>query len=162
MFHPNDKIHGLIAFFPPGAHYQYDNVGREMATWQDEDNYTPDLLNWTNVNDNGYLAPLSHNDLNQYTGINGFVPQYDGNFNQTTSYYGQTFVYNAQNQLVDGSMQAIYDGLGRCVRRTVAGVTRLFTYDEWNPITEWDAAGNWRGWTIYGTRADEVLLRWDA
>jgi RHS repeat-associated protein len=182
-------------------HYQYDNVGREVARWRDEDgnkgerfwfnpaneitravyhadnvstgnpsnwnrfrdyNYTPDLLNWTSVNDNGYLAPLGHNDLNQYTGINGFVPQYDGNFNQTTSYYGQTFAYNAQNQLVDGSMQATYDGLGRCVRRTVSGVTTLFTYDDWNPVTEWDGAGNWRGWTIYGAKADEVLLRYDA
>jgi len=183
-------------------HYQYDNVGREVARWRDEDrnkgerfwfnpaseirravyqadnvssdnpsnwnrfrdyNYTPDLLNWTSVNDNGYLAPLANNAMNQYTGINGFVPSYDGNFNQITSYYGQTFVYNAQNQLVDGSsMQATYDGLGRCVRRTVGGNTLLFTYDEWNPITEWDGAGNWRGWTIYGAKADEVLLRYDA
>lgn len=78
------------------------------------------------------------------------------------AYNGSTFVYNAQYQLVGGSIQATYDGLGRCVRRTVGGVTKLFTYDDWNPITEWDGAGNWRAWTIYGPKADEVLLRYDA
>src|SRR5256714_12280786 len=183
-------------------HYQYNNVGREVARWREEGgnkgeqfwfnpaneitravyqadnvwtgnasnwnrfrdyNYAPDLLNWTSVNDNGYLAPLAHNDLNQYTGINGFAPSYDGNFNQTTSYYGQTFVYNAQNQLVDGgSMRATYDGLGRCVRRTVGGNTLLFTYDGWNPIYEWDQSGNWVALNIYGPRADEILGRYDA
>jgi len=59
-------------------------------------------------------------------------------------------------------MQATYDGLGRCVRRTVGGVTTLFTDDKWNPITEWDSAGNWRGWTIYGAKTDEVVVRYDA
>jgi RHS repeat-associated protein len=43
----------------------------------------------------------------------------------------------------------------------VGGNTLLFTYDGWNPIMEWDSAGNWRGWTIYGAKADEVLLRYD-
>jgi RHS repeat-associated protein len=55
-----------------------------------------------------------------------------------------------------------YDGLGRCVRRTVDGVTRLFTYDAWNPIMEWDEAGNWKAMNLYGSGADEILGRYDA
>jgi RHS repeat-associated protein len=183
------------------THYQFDNVGREVARWRDEDgskgerfwfnaadqltravyqadnvatpnpsnwtrfrdyNYEGDLLNWASVNDNGYLAGLQHSQLNQYTSVNTVPIGFDGNFNQTTSYYGHSFAYNAQNQLVGGSMQATYDGLGRCVRRTLGGNTLLFTYDGWNPILEWDASGNFRGWTIYGAKADEVLLRYDA
>ncbi len=182
-------------------HYQYDNIGREVARWRDEDaskgehfwfnaasqltravyqtdnawtaspsnwnrfrdyNHTPDLLNWTSVNDNGYVAPFQHSDLNQYTSINGAPMSFDANFNQTTTHYGYSFVYNAQNQVAGGSMQATYDGLGRCVRRTVGGNTLLFTYDGWNPILEWDGAGNWKGWTIYGARTDEVVARYDA
>jgi RHS repeat-associated protein len=183
------------------THYQFDNVGREVARWRDEDGFkgerfwfnaadqltravyqadnvaTPNpsnwtrfrdynheagLLNWTSVNDNGYLAQLQHSQLNQYTNVNTVPISFDGNFNQTSSYYGHSYLYNAQNQLVGGSMQATYDGLGRCVRRTLGGNTLLFTYDGWNPIIEWDASNNFRGWTIYGAGADEVLLRYDA
>jgi RHS repeat-associated protein len=183
------------------THYQYDNVGREVARWRDEEgskgerfwfnaanqltravyqadnvwtpnpsnwtgfrdyNHTQDLLNWASVNDNGYLAQLQHSEMNQYTNVNGVQMGFDANFNQTSSYYGYTFVYNAQNQLVSGSIQATYDGLGRCVRRTVGGNTLLFTYDGWNPIMEWDTNGNCPAWTIYGAKPDEVLVRDDA
>jgi RHS repeat-associated protein len=59
-------------------------------------------------------------------------------------------------------MQATYDGLGRCVKRTVGVNTVLFTYDGWNPIMEWDTNGNCTAWTIYGAKPDEVLVRDDA
>lgn len=182
-------------------HYRYDNLGREFATWRDEDggkgehfsynaanqltravykadnvstgnpsnwatfrdyHYAPDLLNWTAVNANGYWAPFANSPLNQYTSVNSFVPSYDGNFNQTTGYYGATFSYNAENQLVGGSMEATYDGLGRCVRRTGGGTTTLFTYDGWTPILEWDQWGNRRVWNVYGVGPDDILVRWDA
>ena len=120
------------------------------------------MLNWTSVNANGNLSPLANNALNQFTSVNGFVPSYDGNFNQTTNHYGQTFAYNAANQVVGGSLQATYDGLGRCVRRTVGGVTTLFTYDNWNPIVEWDQGGNWKANNMYGAKPDEILGRSDA
>jgi hypothetical protein len=94
--------------------------------------------------------------------VNNVPISYDANFNQTSSYHGYSFAYNAQNQVVAGSIQATYDGLGRCVRRTVGGNTMVFTYDGWNPIIEWDGGGNLKGWTIYGAKSDEVLLRYDA
>jgi RHS repeat-associated protein len=86
---------------------------------------------------------------------------YDGNFN-LTSYNGASFSYDAENHLVGESMQATYDGLGRCVRRTTSSGTRLYTYDEWNPIVEWDQWGNFAAWNMYGSRPDAILVRWDA
>ena len=34
-------------------------------------------------------------------------------------------------------------------------------YDGWKPILEWDGAGNWRAWNIYGAGSDEILMRYD-
>src|SRR5205085_11725445 len=118
------------------------------------------FLNWAWVNDNGSVRPFESNALNQYTSVSRQSVGYDGNFNMS-GYDGVAFSYDAENHLVGGSMQATYDGLGRCVRRTINGATRLFTYDEWNAILEWDQGGNFFAWNIYGERADEILLRSD-
>jgi len=186
------------------SHYQYDKLGRETATWRDEDTgsgsgwgerfeyentdqvkkvfynaqnawtetpqnatnvqeygYSPDKLNRTSVSNNGvttgYTMP---NGMNQYTNVGNQAISYDNHFN-IASYNGLTFTYDAENHLVGGSMQATYDGLGRCVRRTTAGGTRVFTYDGWKPILEWDQWGNWLAWNIYGAGADEILARND-
>jgi RHS repeat-associated protein len=48
------------------------------------------------------------------------------------------------------------------VKRTIDGVTRLFTYDAWNPIMEWDGSGNWKAMNLYGSGADEILGRYDS
>jgi RHS repeat-associated protein len=53
----------------------------------------------------------------------------------------------------------VYDGLGRCVKRTLNGVTRVFNYDGWQPIYEWGAAGEFVAWNAYGAGADEILFR---
>jgi len=56
-----------------------------------------------------------------------------------------------------------YDGLGRCVRRTLNGNSAtLFTYDGWNPIIEWNQGGGWKTMNHYGAGADELLSRYDA
>jgi len=55
----------------------------------------------------------------------------------------------------------VYDGFGRCVKRTVNGVTRYFTYDGWKPILEWNGDGSWQAWNIYGAGPDEILARHD-
>jgi RHS repeat-associated protein len=124
-------------------------------------NYTSDRLNRASTVENGSVSGYQANALNQYASVNGQGIGYDDNFN-VTSYNGVSFSYNAQNQLTGGSMQATYDGLGRCVRRTTGSGTRLYTYDDWNPIFEWDQWGNWLGWNAYGAHPDELLIRWDA
>jgi YD repeat-containing protein len=50
----------------------------------------------------------------------------------------------------------VYDGLGRCVKRTLNGVTRLFNYDGWQPIYEWDGAGQFVAWNLYGVQRGSV------
>jgi hypothetical protein len=55
------------------AWYKADNVWTATpgnpATYRGY-TYTPDMLNWSSVNDNGYIAPFVANALNQYTSIN--------------------------------------------------------------------------------------------
>jgi RHS repeat-associated protein len=124
-------------------------------------NYTSDRLNRASTVENGSVSGYQANALNQYASVNGQGIGYEGNFN-ITWHNGVSFSYDAQNRLVGGSMQATYDGLGRCVRRTTGSGTRLYTYDDWNPIFEWDQWGNFAGWNMYGSRPDEILMRWDA
>jgi RHS repeat-associated protein len=196
--------HGDQYQFFQHNHYKYDNVGREIATWRNEqsskgerfwynpagqltaavynaDNvwatpsnwshrrdyyYSAGLLNRYYVNDNGYWAPFASNGVNQYTNVNGQAPQYDGNLN-LTGLSGLSASYDAENRLVYASrngntVQFTYDGLGRCVRRTVNGSTsRIFTYDGWKPMLEWDQAGNFLHWNMYGAGPDEILARND-
>jgi RHS repeat-associated protein len=129
--------------------------------WVDYD-YTAGSLNRYYVNDNGDMRFYAAAATNQYTGVWGSAaPSYDGNFN-LTAYNGFQGVYDAENHLVGGSMQATYDGLGRCVRRTTPSGTLLFTYDGWKPILEWGPAGNWTATNVYGAGADEILSRQDS
>ncbi len=73
--------------------------------------------------------------------------------------------YNAQNQLTSGSgsgnnVAFVYDGLGRCVKRTINGNTTVSSYDGWKVMTEWDGNGNFQAYNIHGPGADEILWRY--
>jgi len=131
--------------------------------------YTPDKLNRSSMNDSGTVTSYSPNALNQYTSVGGTSVSYDDNFNlaHTIGYNG---IYDAANRLVSasngGSGQAqqtvagfVYDGLGRCVKRTMNGVATVFVYDGWKPIGEFDEWGFFQAWNVYGPGADEILLR---
>ncbi|MEN3370480.1 MAG: hypothetical protein V7609_2623 [Verrucomicrobiota bacterium] len=136
--------------------------------WMDYD-YTSDRLNRQSVTDNGTVTNYSASAVNQYT-VNGATYNYDGNFNFAAA-PNWSGAFDAQNRLMsaghDGNVAFFtYDGLGRCVRRSVyapsgASNTVLYTYDDWNPIIEWDQGGNFAGWNMYGARPDEILMRFD-
>ncbi|MFL6519612.1 MAG: RHS repeat-associated core domain-containing protein [Chthoniobacterales bacterium] len=187
------------------SHYQYDKVGREVATWRDEQagqgerfwynaanqvtaalynannvwtdaptggssrtlyNYTPDLLNRVSINDNGYVSPWVIDGMNQYTSVNGSAVGYDGNFN-LTYLSGATYNFDAANHLITGSNGGntagfVYDGLGRCLKRTINNRTAIITYDDWNPVVEWNENGSMAAANVYGERSDEILYRYDA
>jgi RHS repeat-associated protein len=88
---------------------------------------------------------------------------FDGNFN-LSGYDGWIYGYDADNRLISAaggghSAQFVYDGLGRCVKRTIDGVSTVFTYDEWKPIVEWNVGGTFVAWNLYGPGADEILIR---
>jgi len=156
-YEPNDQV--------KKAWYRAQNVWTTTPTNEvknEEFTYTPDKLNRASVASNGvvtnYAAP---NGLNQYPSVGNAAIGYDDHFN-IASYHGATYIYDAQSRLVGGSMQATYDGLGRCVRRVTSAGTRLYTYDGWKPILEWSGNGSWQAWNIYGAGPDEILARNDA
>ena len=108
------------------------------------------------------------NGLNQYTAVSGHTaPLYDTKFN-LSGYDGWTYIYDADKRLISAgsatggghSAQFVYDGLGRCVKRTIDGVSTVYTYDEWKTVAEWSDAGAFVAWNLYGPGADEILVRY--
>jgi RHS repeat-associated protein len=125
--------------------------------------YNVDALNRQSVNENGTATVYSPNGLNQYTGVGGVSPGYDDKFN-LNSFNGLSGSYDAANHLVwagknGNGAQFIYDGLGRCLKRTINGATTIIGYDGWKPTVEWDGNGAFQAWNIYGTGPDEILWR---
>lgn len=127
--------------------------------------------NWLNLKINGTLqTQYTVNSLDQYT----VLTTYDANGNPTTanlSYDGQenlaglnggSFQFNHENELISGTsgtntVQIVYDGLGRCVSRSVNGVTTYITYSGWSPILETDSSGNILDARVYGLGIDDLI-----
>jgi RHS repeat-associated protein len=134
---------------------------------------TPDTLNRSSMNDSppqageqSGMSSYTPNALNQYTNVAGGNVYYDGNFNLMWT-GGFSAGYDAENHLTGISSgedyaQFTYDGLGRCLKRTVDWETTLIAYDGWKPILQWDEFGNFKAWNIYGAGPDEILYRRDA
>jgi RHS repeat-associated protein len=182
--------------------YQYDNLGREVATWRDEQggkgerfgydpagqlrdvsynadqvwtgnplnasrtvNYNTDVLNRYAVTSNGTPTNYSHNAMNQYTLWGGQTFLYDGNFNFSWM-GGWQHNYDAQNHLTSvgnggGTQESfVYDGLGRCVKRTVNGAAMIYVYDGWKAVVEHAFDGAWLAYNVYGPGSDEILWRY--
>ena len=125
---------------------------------------TPDTLNRASMNDNGDKSDYSPNALNQYQNVAGADIYYDGNFNLMWS-GGLNLWHDSANRLTwaqsgEDYGQFVYDGLGRCVKRTIDWETTLIAYDGWQPIVEWDEWNNFKAWNIYGPGPDEILWRY--
>jgi RHS repeat-associated protein len=166
-----------------GERFEYTPTGQLANAWYDALNvdspaptgatrtinyvYRPDMLNRSSVTENGvttnYGLPTG---INQYTQVGNTIHQYDANFNLTHA-EGFNAVYDAANRLVSASSDTsqtvvsfVYDGLGRCVKRTVNGFETILIYDGWKAIAEWDGwADYFKAWNVYGPGEDEVLLR---
>lgn len=130
--------------------------------------YNNDAINRLSMTDNGAVTSFTPNHLNQYTAVTGHgALTYNTNFSLWT-YDSWVYVYDAEKQLISASTasdgghnaQFAYDGLGRCVRRTVDGATTVFTYDAWKPVAEWTGTGAFVAWNLYGAGADEILVRY--
>ena len=153
------------------AEYNADQVWTENPSTWDRwvgYNYTADRLNRSSVNDNGSITNYAVSALNQYVSTNGETIYHDANFN-VSMHGGWFYYYDAQNRLTSvrdwtGTvlLQNTYDGLGRCVKRDRhdwGTFVELITYDGWKPLIEWNGAGNWQAWNVYGPGADEILWR---
>jgi RHS repeat-associated protein len=149
--------------------YNADNVSNgtpQNATRTVNYAMTADTLNRSTMTDTGELSVYTPNALNQYTDLNGGGLYYDGNFNLMWT-GGFSAGYDADKRLTaigsgEDYGQFVYDGLGRCLKRTVDWETILITYDGWKPIVEWDQWNGLKAWNVYGTGPDEILYRHDA
>jgi RHS repeat-associated protein len=123
-------------------------------------------MNWASINDNGYVVSFTPDAMNQYTSVNGTGLGYDANFNLTWN-GGTRSNFDAEKRLVSasgpgGSVQFVYDGLGRCVKRTINGAPVVYAYDGWKPIFEHALDGSWFAVNMYGPGADEILWRYQS
>jgi RHS repeat-associated protein len=119
-----------------------------------------------NVNGNATYTP---NALNQYTAVTGSTIS-NGNEHEVSSYKGATdaqqvnYGYINDERLnsvtsVANTYNLAYDALGRCVKRTLNGVTTYYIYDGEKPILEYNSTGGLAGWNVYGKGIDEILQR---
>ena len=144
--------------------YNADNVSSgtpQNATRTVNYAMTPDTLNRSTMADTGELSVYTPNALNQYTDVNGGGIYYDDKFNLMWT-GGFSAGYDSENNLTaiasgEDYAQFVYDGLGRCVKRTIDWETTLITYDGWQPIAEWDEWNNLKAWNVYGAGPDEIL-----
>lgn len=127
--------------------------------------YNVDSLNRQSMTDSlEGVTNYTPNALNQYESIDGATNSYDGNFN-LTGVGGFVANYDSENHLIaaysgEDYAQFVYDGLGRCLKRTINWEATLIAYDDWKPIVEWDEWGYFKAWNIYGAGPDEILWRY--
>src|SRR5438270_8509791 len=98
----------------------------------------------TSVNDNvnGY-STYAPNAVNQYTGTAGGAAISNGSEHEINMYDNVIYSYiNDEHltQVSDGTnmYNLSYDALGRCVKRTLNGVTTYYIYDGEKPILEYN------------------------
>ena len=140
---------GRRCVFINGEHYDY-NVRDELIA-ADEVSYAyDDIGNRTTAEGKTYTA----NNLNQYTAIDDFVPQYDADGNQTlikTETGVWSVVYNAENRPVrwtrgDTVITMAFDRMGRRVEmRTQSAASdtiQRFVYDNYLCIQQLRGAEN--------------------
>ena len=134
---------------------------------------TPDKLNRSSMTDSphqageqGGVSSYTHSDLNQYTNVAGGNVYYDGNFNLMWT-GGFSAGYDSANHLTaigsgEDYGEFTYDGLGRCLKRTIDWETTVIAYDGWKPVVEWSEwIDHLMAWNIYGAGPDEILYRHD-
>jgi RHS repeat-associated protein len=133
--------------------YYYDNAG-----------------NRTTVNDsvNGNTS-YTPNSFNQYTAVSGSTIT-NGNEHEIASYRNIDYRYLNDEHLIGVTNRNVtpndtydlrYDALGRCVKRTVNGLTKYYIYDGEKPILEYNPGAQIIGRNVYGKGIDEILMRTD-
>ena len=90
----------------------------------------------------------------------------NGSEHEIASYQGNTYTYINDERLKtvssgSNNYSLAYDALGRCVKRTLNGVTIYYVYDGEKPILESNSSGAIAGRNLYGKAIDEILLRVD-
>lgn len=119
------------------------------------------------VNGNATYAP---NVLNQYTSVGGSSVGNGGEHEiQTYNNVGYTYLNDERLTTVKTpptnptyTYNLYYDALGRCVKRSLNGVTTYYIYDGEKPILEYrSTAPSNPAKNVYGKGIDEILMRDD-
>jgi RHS repeat-associated protein len=107
-------------------------------------------------------------NLNQYTGVVGAAAIYNEVNHQIGWYAGWSYSYLndehlkwVQDYYATKTYDLSYDALGRCVKRTLNGVTTYYVYDGEKPVLEYNTSGGIVGRNLYGKAIDEILMRVD-
>jgi RHS repeat-associated protein len=129
-------------------------------------NYTLDAVgNRTTVVDAGVSKTYVPDNINRYT-IVGTENVITGPSHQIGSYQTNAYQYVGDSYVATINTPASYalgyDALGRCVKRTLNGVTTTYyVYDGEKPILEYTSTGSIAGNNVYGKGIDEILMRTD-
>lgn len=129
-------------------------------------NYTLDAVgNRTTVVDAGVSKAYVPDNINRYT-IVGTDNVITGPSHQIGSYQTNAYQYVGDSYVATINTPASYalgyDALGRCVKRTLNGVTTTYyVYDGEKPILEYAATGAIAGKNVYGRGIDEIVMRTD-
>jgi RHS repeat-associated protein len=128
--------------------YSYDRAGNRFG-----------------MNDDGTATWYTTNLLNQYTAVTGSTLS-NGAEHEISSFQGNTYIYRNDERLVQvtsggNTYYLAYDALGRCVKRTLNGVTTYYIYDGEKPLVEYNSSGAIVARNVYGKWIDEILMRTD-
>ena len=124
--------------------------------------------NRTTVNDsvNGNTS-YTPNSFNQYDMVGGNTMT-NGPEHEIVSYRNIDYAYLNDEHLIgvtnrnggrNDTYQLVYDAMGRCVKRTVNGLTNYYIYDGEKPILEYNPSAQIIGRNVYGKGIDEILMR---
>ena len=126
--------------------------------------------NRQSVTDRGTPTSYTPNNINQYTGV-GDRTITNGSEHELGSYRGPNdlepvnYTYKDEHLISvstgTNNYQLAYDALGRCVKRTINGVSKYYIYDGERPILEYGVLGHMTGKNLYGKGIDEILMRND-
>lgn len=111
---------------------------------------------------NGVAETYSVNSSNRYLQIGAVTAGYDVNVKLTSGVGGYTYSYDGQSRLKTSNspgstVTLIYDGLHRCIARTIDGATTFHYYDIWNLVEERNSGGALVLRYVHGPVTDEII-----
>jgi RHS repeat-associated protein len=131
--------------------YVYDGAGRRT-------NVTGA---WARTSLPAAVSSMTYNADNQMTARAGVTMTYDNNGNLIND-GSSTYTWNARDQLVStaglASLNYVYDGLGRRIRKTAGSTATEYVYDR-AQVTAEKQAGAFSATLLTGLNLDEVFVR---
>jgi RHS repeat-associated protein len=160
-----DNLHQLTSFQRGQLNGTHDGI---VGTPSASQSWTPDALgNFTSVTTDGTTQTRTANQQNEITSISGAsAVTYDANGNLTADGSGNTYVYDAWNQLVavknNGTTVASYgyDGLGRRITETHGSTTTDLYLSAAGQVLEERVGGVVQARNVWGPEyVNELVLR---